>query len=506
MSLAVATSFFSQTTMEDESQLLQSVLGYAIHQEFAPEEPILAPGTDTDAFYYVIKGTVEVSYTDNHDTRITVALIGQGEFFGEIGFFDGESRVRDIRAIENAEIAIFNGRVMDKLQQAAPQPCMDFLVFLTQKICRKFRRIAGEREPLAGYADSLSNRRSGRYSESKPLPASLIHADSWHTISSSVEGFKAELFNFSHQLQQQEAVGEKDPDCESRCYSVLSTLNDALPLFQKTMAGTGYEKVMWGYVFKEIFPYFMRSEFAERAYFKPKGYAGDFLMMEHIYANIPKGEGTLGKIIDQFCLQRPGSLAIHGRRRLLKRELARISGELAESGHRTRIMNLACGPNRELFDFLAECEYSELVEALCIDIDSEALLYTNQHVNVFPHKASVRLMSENVIKWSLGRVNQQIEPQNIIYSAGLCDYLDTRLFRALVTQCHNHLKPGGTLLLGNFTHYTDSLFLDKLLRWELIYRTKEDLKELFAPTPFGNNVTIITESEGVNLFAMAVKE
>jgi CRP-like cAMP-binding protein len=133
--------------MEDESRLLQSVLGYGIHQAFAPEEPILAPGTDTDAFYYVIKGTVEVSYTDNHDTRITVALIGQGEFFGEIGFFDGESRVRDIRAIENAEIAIFNGRVMDRLQQAAPHVCMDFLVFLTQKICRKFRRIAGEREP-----------------------------------------------------------------------------------------------------------------------------------------------------------------------------------------------------------------------------------------------------------------------------------------------------------------------------------------------------------------------
>jgi hypothetical protein len=112
-------------------------------------------------------------------------------------------------------------------------------------------------------------------------------------------------------------------------------------------------------------------------------------------------------------------------------------------------MNLACGPNRELFDFLAECGYSERIEALCVDIDSDALRHTNQHVNIFPHRAAIRLMSENVIKWAIGRVRHHIEPQDIIYSSGLCDYLDPRLFRALITRCHEHLKPGGTLLLGN---------------------------------------------------------
>lgn len=169
-------------------------------------------------------------------------------------------------------------------------------------------------------------------------------------------------------------------------------------------------------------------------------------------------------------------------------------------------MNLACGPNRELFDFLAECTHSESVEALCVDVDAEALQYTNQYVNIFPHRASIRLMSENVIKWSLGRVSHQIGEMDIIYSAGLCDYLDRRLFQALINQCFNHLKPGGTLLLGNFTPYPDSLFLDKILKWELIYRTEDDLKSLFASTHFGGNIDVIAEKAGVNLFARAVKE
>jgi hypothetical protein len=81
-----------------------------------------------------------------------------------------------------------------------------------------------------------------------------------------------------------------------------------------------------------------------------------------------------------------------------------------------------------------------------------------------------------------------------------------RDIRALITQCHRHLKPGGALLLGNFTFYPDSLFLDKLLKWELIYRSEDDLRELFAPTPFGDGVTILVEQSGVNLFALAVKE
>ncbi|MDR2551168.1 MAG: cyclic nucleotide-binding domain-containing protein [Desulfobulbus sp.] len=488
------------------SNLLDTVLTFAVVRSFQEGESILAPGSATDAFFFLIDGAVEVGYTDRTDTRITVALIGGGEFFGEIGFFDGESRVRDIRAVGEARIAIFSAEVMADLREQQPELFTDFILLLTRKICEKFRRIAGEREPLAGYAGSLSSRHASRYTEAKPLPAPLVRSSIWHDIGSRMEAFKSELFNLSHRLQKTEAEGKEDPESELRCHGVLDELNASLPEFAQTLAGSGYEEVMWGYVFKEIFPYLMRSRFAERAYFKPKGYAGDFLMMEHIYADIPKGEGKLGEIIDSFCLQRPGSRAIRGRRILMRDALARLSRANAARGATTRIMNLACGPNRELFDFLGDCEYSDTIEALCVDIDSEALQYTNQYVNIFPHRASIRLMSENVIKWALGRVNHHIEPLDIIYSAGLCDYLDPRLFRALITQCHRHLKPGGTLLLGNFTLYSDSLFLDKLLKWELIYRNEEELREIFAPTPFGENITIIAEQAQVNLFAVATKD
>jgi len=116
----------------------------------------------------------------------------------------------------------------------------------------------------------------------------------------------------------------------------------------------------------------------------------------------------------------------------------------------------------------------------------------------------VRFMNENVIKWALGRVKQDFGPQDIIYSSGLCDYLDARLFKALIRRCHDHLKAGGVLILGNFSPVNpDRPIMDHLLYWRLIHRDPEQLRDLFGDTPFGRQVEIVSETQGVNLFALA---
>ncbi len=244
MTPAQSASTASQDAASFAPSLLEPILAFAAVRSFAAGEPILAPGAATNTFYYLVNGAVEVSYTDRSDTRITVALIGTGEFFGEIGFFDGESRVRDIQAVDQVQVGIFDSEVMNRLRQQHPDLFTDFILFLTQKICGKFRRIAGEREPIAGYADSLSTRHASRYTEAKPLPAPLLHSSQWHSISSRMERFKSELFNLSHSLQKTEAQGNRDPESEARCHAVLAELNGSLADFEQTMAGSGYAEVM----------------------------------------------------------------------------------------------------------------------------------------------------------------------------------------------------------------------------------------------------------------------
>jgi CRP-like cAMP-binding protein/SAM-dependent methyltransferase len=489
----------------EHEECIARALAYAASRSYSEGETIVSPEAPAEhAFYYVHAGTVEVSYRGARDTKIVVALIGAGDFFGEVGFFDQGARRRTLTATDEVELAVFDQQVMEKIRATQPELYSDFLLFLTRKICAKFRRLAGEASPVAAYADSIAGRRTSKYAEARPLPPSLVRSELWHLVHERMERISMELFNMSIALHEQ-IDAEESRELEERCMEALNLLADSMPELDRLLAGSEYEEMLWGYVFKEMYPYFMRSRHAERSYHKPKGYAGDFLMIEHIYGNTPKGAGRVGEVVDAFCLARPSSRAIRGRRKLLADQLARLSAPLAERDERIAIMNLACGPNRELFDFLHDCSYSHLVEALCIDIDSEALQYTNKHVNTFPHAASIRLMQENVIKWALGRSKQEMPRQNIIYSAGLCDYLDDRLFKRLITKCYHQLKPGGTLILGNLDYHDDAVFMDRILRWELIYRDKQQLRKLFADTPFGD-ATVLSEEEQINLFAVAVKE
>ena len=105
----------------------------------------------------------------------------------------------------------------------------------------------------------------------------------------------------------------------------------------------------------------------------------------------------------------------------------------------------------------------------------------------------------------LGRVSHDMGTKDLIYSAGLFDYLEPRLFCKLVDRCHEHLQPGGSLLIGNFAPHDDMLFMDHMLHWNLIYRSQEELKELFSNTNFGDEVTILAEPANVNLFVLAHK-
>ncbi len=491
----------SQTSHDDE--IVRRALAYSICQTYEQGEKINLDSDNKRSFYFVKKGMLEVSYTAD-ETKITVALLGPGLFFGEIGFFEGGSRIRDIRVVEKAEISVFTVYSMRHFQQKEVDLYCRFLTFLTRSICAKFRRILDENEPLACYGASLSSGGKG-YDQSRPIPTYFLKTKNWFDINQVIEEFKAHFYDISHILQMDPSPHIPD-EIKQRGFSLINDLEKFLVKMEKNSGNEESANIIWGYIFKEIFPYFMRSRFGERSYYKPKGYAGDFNMMEMLYNNKPEGDGKIGVLVDDWLLQTPAAKAIRGRRVLLKKKLAEFCQPLKENSDVINIMNLACGPNRELFDFLAECDYSEKISAICVDIDSEALQFTNQQVNTFPHRASIRLMSENLVKWALGRVQQNFRMQNIIYSSGLIDYLNDKLVLKFANRCFDHLKPGGKLMLGNFSPVNPSrTVMDNILQWKLIHRTSDDLIHIFNGSSFADQMEVISEEQGINLFAVGTK-
>ena len=170
-------------------------------------------------------------------------------------------------------------------------------------------------------------------------------------------------------------------------------------------------------------------------------------------------------------------------------------------------MNLACGPCREIVDFLVKYQEYRSMRFLLVDIDTDALQYADTQLKAFSQKAEFKFVNENIIKWALGRSRQDFGPQDIIYSSGLTDYLEDRLFIKLVDRCHERLAAGGVFLVGNFgPRNPDRAFMDHILEWHLIYRSEENLKELFSKTLFKDQIEILKEPLGVNLFVKATKQ
>lgn len=494
----------SSFNTSNKEMIIKEIMPYSTSLSLGKGEALKIRDESSHSLYYIDSGKMDISYSLN-GTKVIVAVLGEKEFFGEIGFFDGVSRVRDITANDDTRIKMFSRELVSRMQQEDPELYSRFITYITTAICKKFRRVLGETEPLKAYAASLSTG-AHQFVESRPLPPDFFEISVGKQSNILVEELKASLFDISVRLQQDTSENIAE-DLVIDFNAAMDKFFDTLEIFNDTLRSSNYEKEVWGYLFKETFPYFMRGALAERAYFKPNGYAGDFKMIEMMYQNQPSGDGKIGRLVDAWLLERPPCAAVRGRRKFLADKLNEFSRYTFSDNDKINIMSLACGPSRELFDFIALFDQNEKISALCLDIDPSALKYTDSLAKSFEHKASVNFLKDNLIKWALGTSTQTIEPQDIIYSGGLFDYLDDDLFLMLVNRCHEHLNPGGVLIIGNFRQNPDRLFMDRLLEWRLIYRESEDLAKLFDKSGFGRNVEIIAEQEaGIQLFAIAFKE
>ena len=255
----------------------------------------------------------------------------------------------------------------------------------------------------------------------------------------------------------------------------------------------------------EMLPYLLLTDTARRFYTKPRGYAGDYYTIEMIYRNRPSGFGAVGRLIDSEFLENPAACAVRNRRAMLAEEIQQTIGR--QGGDPARVMSIACGPAREVFDVYEQLAAPSSLRASLLDIDEEALDFVAAELQSKGLADHVSLYNENVLYLAVGRRKLDLDPQDLIYSVGLVDYFNDKTVARLIDYAYTLLKPGGKLILGNFhPDNTCKAFMDHVLEWRLIHRSEEDMDRLFSQSAFGRPCTKIRfEQEGINLFAECVK-
>ncbi|WP_064695185.1 class I SAM-dependent methyltransferase [Rhizobium aegyptiacum] len=211
--------------------------------------------------------------------------------------------------------------------------------------------------------------------------------------------------------------------------------------------------------------------FTRWSFEKPRGYSGDASLIDFIYGHPAVAEEVarsthLGLDIFEYTINAPGPVAVRERRDILTRY---VDETAARTGADTEILAIAAGHLREAEASTALAE-RRLKRWVALDQDPQSIGSISSQFHgtaVEPIDGSVRGL--------LAR-KHQIGTFDLIYAAGLYDYLTDKVAIRLTQICMDMLKPGGVFLFANFSdEMADDGYMESYMNWELLQRSEADM-------------------------------
>ncbi|WP_205525671.1 class I SAM-dependent methyltransferase [Pyxidicoccus trucidator] len=221
-------------------------------------------------------------------------------------------------------------------------------------------------------------------------------------------------------------------------------------------------------------PFLHQCPFTRRAYERPRGYAGDAVLIDYLYMDHASDELHAGREIYRYMHQQPSSLSVRERRELLARTIDDTAERVPEG---SRILSVACGHLREAESSVAVVE-RRVGELIAFDQDPLSLAeisHHNPHEVVKPVCGSVR---------SLLSGKTTFRDMDFVYSAGLYDYLSDSVATRLTGLLFGMLRSGGKMLVANFAMYPpETGYMEAFMDWWLIYRDEDGMRALLGEVP-----------------------
>ncbi|HLX70872.1 MAG TPA: class I SAM-dependent methyltransferase [Verrucomicrobiae bacterium] len=259
---------------------------------------------------------------------------------------------------------------------------------------------------------------------------------------------------------------------------------------------------------RQLHPLLLSSPFVYRTFAKPLGYAGDYEMVNMMFRNECEGGSLFAKMINAYALQLPPIVAHRNRISYLCDKITEEAWRASRRGQSLRVFNLGCGPAHEVQQFLGKGNVSDVAEFTLADFNDETVAHTSYGLNELRRKYGSRAKVQ-VIKRTAHHLlkhadrpvqSSQGEQYDMIYCAGLFDYLSDKVCRKLKEVFYNMLAPGGLLITTNVDVHPSRNEMEYFLEWHLIHRNTEQMRSLTPEGANPENVKLLRDQTGVNIF------
>ena len=227
-----------------------------------------------------------------------------------------------------------------------------------------------------------------------------------------------------------------------------------------------------------------------RSFHKPRGYPGDAVLLDMIYFHPSikfKNVSEVGEKIYEYTSNEMAAKAVRYR----KDYLARFIDLLAEKKNKPKVLSVACGHLREV-EASNAVKKKALGAYIATDQDSKSI----QRVKRDYQQYGVTVLNKSV--GDIIKRNFDFKDFDLIYSAGLYDYLDKKVALKLTSRLFELLAGGGVLVFTNFLPGIKAVgYMESYMAWQLIFRDEPQMLELVYDIPRNRieRVEIFAEKE-----------
>jgi hypothetical protein len=217
--------------------------------------------------------------------------------------------------------------------------------------------------------------------------------------------------------------------------------------------------------------YFLEDPFTRWSFEKPRGYSGDAQLLDFIYghdsvADKVKNATPLGAALYDYTKDASSSVAVRERRDLLTRF---VDEAAARHGSETEILTIASGHLREA-DASVALKEGKIRRWVALDQDPLSVGSVARDFNGSCIEAIDGSVRDIVLR------SHELGKFDLVYAAGLYDYLNDKVAIKLTRRCMEMLKPGGMFLFANFSEdiVVDG-YMETFMNWALLLRSKADM-------------------------------
>ena len=260
------------------------------------------------------------------------------------------------------------------------------------------------------------------------------------------------------------------------------------------------------YAKRLLHPLVLCAPFMHRTYEKPLGYAGDYEMVRMMTLDPFHGDSLYAKLLNTFFLNTPPVVAHRNRIDTLQKCLQTETLRVTQQKRRARIFNLGCGPAAEIQRFLKDSNWSSQCDFTLLDFNDETAAFARQTINqvrIQNHRNSgIEVVKKSVTQ--LLRDSSKFKPDSydLVYCAGLFDYLSDNVCTLLLEKFYELAAPGGVVLVSNVDACNPSRgWMECMVDWYLVYRDARGMHELIPREIDKDSVRIFSEVSSVNIFA-----